>query len=56
MATKRIGIVTRIPWELDQQIKDYATKNNIKFADAGREIAKLNNILKGKKVFREIKF
>lgn len=47
--------LTRISIELDSQIRDFALKNNMNLTQASRELAKMNNKFRGKKV-REVVF
>lgn len=44
------SITTRISEELNNEIKIFAEKNNIKFLEATRQIAKMMNINRCKKV------
>ena len=44
----------RIDVDLDLQIKDLAKRNNLKFTQASRELAKMTEKLKGKRL-REVK-
>ena len=48
--------IVRISSELDKQIKDIMSKNNTKYIDASKDIAKLAAKFNGKSVFKEIKF
>ena len=50
--------IKRISLELDEQINSLALKNNIRYTDASRELAKLSKDFKiGKnKIFKEIKW
>ena len=48
--------VVRIPVDLDLAIRDLAKKNNMKYVEAGKEIANINKKFKNKIVVREIKW
>lgn len=51
-----IGRVRRISDELDRKLQDLAIKNNIKYIDASREMAKVSDKVKNRRIFKEIKF
>lgn len=47
----------RISEELEEQIRDFAKKNNLKLKEASRQIALLNKVkFTDKKILKEIKF
>lgn len=50
--------ISRVHIELYDAIKDFAIKNNIKFVEASREIAKIEKARRGKKykLVEEIQF
>jgi len=51
------GELMRIDDELATQIREFAKKNDLKFIQASREIAKMNRIkFADKKIIKEIKF
>jgi len=51
------GKLVRVDIELEQQIKEFARKNEMSFRQASREIANLNKVkFKNKKIIKEIKF
>lgn len=55
---KKTSVNTRIGEELDKQIRLLMNKNNIGYVDASRELAKLTENLKGRrlKLFKEVQF
>lgn len=56
MANFERSKIVRISSELDRQIKDIMNKNNMKYVDASKDIAKLAAKFNGKSIFKEIKF
>lgn len=51
------GVVKRIDKDLAEMIEKFAKKNDLKFRQASKEIAKFGKVkFDGKKVVREIKF
>ena len=51
------GRVVRISSDLDKAIRDMAIKNNMKYQEASRELAKLSLRIKNRgRIFKEIRF
>lgn len=48
--------VKRISSELENEIKRIMEKNNLRFADASKEVARLIQLNRNKKIVREIQF